>query len=62
MATYSDNPTETPSKRLIELLKEIRRENDKRDREAAQRKPQPKERGPHTGTADSRQPARKGIS
>ena len=35
---------ETPSKRLANLFKQMVRENDRRDREASHRKPQPKER------------------
>ena len=35
---------ETPAKRLANLFKQMVRENDRRDREAAHRRSQPKER------------------
>ena len=40
----SSAPVETPAKRLANLFKQIVRENDQRDREAAKRNAQPKER------------------
>ena len=42
----SADPEATPSGRLADLLKQIRRENDKRDQEAAEKRRPPKGSAP----------------
>ncbi len=54
----STEPEATPSKRLADLLKQIRSDNDKRDREAAEKRRKPPKTQPPSRQWDSQDDCR----